>query len=105
MGLLVASDNSAFAQVMKNAGVPIPQKTMQNSGGLKKKQAKVQTPQIMDGMDSFRSGGMAAPLGPATTSVGHPADALMEGFTSSLRPGARSKGGRGPTRNSRKKKE
>lgn len=105
MGLLVASDNSAFAQVMKNAGVPIPQKTMQTGGGLRKKQPKVQTPQMSGGMGSGRAGGAAAPLGPATPSGGHPADALMEGFTPRPKTGPGSKGGRGPAKNSRKKKE
>lgn len=105
MGLLVASDNSAFAQVMKNAGVPIPQKTMQTGGGLRKKQPRVQTPQMSGGMDSGRAGGEAAPLGPATPAGGHPADALMEGFTPRPKTGPGSKGARGPAKNSRKKKE
>lgn len=109
MGLLVASDNSAFAQVMKNAGVPIPRKTMQTGGGLKKKQPKVQTPQMSGGMSVGMSGdrvrGMAALLGPTTTSGGHPAEALMEGFTSRTKTGPGSKGGRGPLKNARKKKE
>lgn len=105
MGLLVASDNSAFAQVMKNAGVQIPQKTMQAAGGLRKKQPKVQTPQMTGGMDSGKIGGTAAPLGPTAASVGHPANALMEGFTPRPKSGPGSKGGRGSAKSSRKKKE